>query len=147
MMQFTPFQIRFMTWNRSLSPQIILHALAISISSLGAETPLLAQKDSPILTSCHDRSLMPPPMNLAAQVPANGGGCNKVSFPAYFPQLEHGAGRASVKVKVMSLKIMIVTSMKATLRVVVMLTIFGPSCYDKLCRLLRLHRLAHQALH
>jgi hypothetical protein len=98
-MQFTPFQIRFMTWNRSLSPQIILHALAISISSLGAESPLLDKKDSPILTSSHDQSLLPPLVNLASQVLANGDGCNKVNFPAYFPQLEHGAGRASVKVK------------------------------------------------
>ena len=90
-----------MTWNRSLSPQIILHTLISSSSSsisLGAGTPQLAPKDSPILTSSDDKSPVPPSMNLAAQAPANGSGCNKVSFQAYFPQLEQGGGRVSFKV-------------------------------------------------
>ena len=64
-------------------------------------------------------------MNLAAQAQANGGGCNKVSFQAYFPQLEQGGGLVSFKVDVMtllmSLKMTMLTSITAIIMVVMVM--------------------------
>jgi hypothetical protein len=105
-------EIRIMTWNRSLSPQTMLHTSPPRGSErMEDENPPPAAVTSPLLNSANDGPKLLPPSNFAEQATANSSsGCNKVSFQAFFPQLEQGL-RASLQVIVNHASSAVMTSM------------------------------------
>jgi hypothetical protein len=91
-------EIRIMTWNRSLSPQTILHSSPFSnITSTDAKTNVTASKAAPPSTSANHDPLLPHVNRGARDAASSSNVSNKLSFQAFFPQLELGL-RSSLQV-------------------------------------------------